>query len=209
MHPSFKRTSGISLIIGSLLLMLTMVLHPVGGSIEHIIHIAHINRVSHSLAIACLPFIGFGYYGLALALNTENKLSILALVIAGMGLVAGMIAASINGLTLSEYLLHAGDTFKNQPFIVDSIAHYSGAINHPMAYILMCCLLASMGIWSVLILLTQVFPKWLGYLGLALVVLGGLGFAMQFQFIHVSGFRVFIAGLLTWIVGMGIYLMRK
>lgn len=209
MHQSFKRTSGISLIIGSLLLMLTMVLHPAGGSIEHILRIAHVNVISHSLAIVSLPFIGFGYYGVAVALNTDSKVSILALMIAGLGLIAGMIAATINGLTLPMFLTHSTEAIRDQVEVVQSIVRYGAAINRPMDYVLMLALLASMGIWSVLILRTTVFPKWLGYLGLALVLLGTVGFAMRFNFIHVAGFRVFIFGLLVWIVGMGVALMRK
>jgi len=209
MDQSFKRTSGLSLIIGSLLLTLTMILHPSGGSIEHILHMVRVNMISHSLAIVSLPFIGFGYYGVATALLTKSKLSMLGLAVAALGLVAAMMAGTINGLTLSLFLQGSTADLQNQAEVIKAIMRYGFAINRPMDYILMGAFMLSMGIWSVLILRLGAFPKWLGYLGLTLVVLGTAGFAMRFNFIHLAGFRVFIFGLLTWIVSMGVYLTRK
>lgn len=209
MDQSFKRASGLSLIIGSLLLTLTMILHPSGGSIEHILHVVQVNMISHSLAIASLPFIGFGYYGVATALLTKSKISILALAVATLGLVAAMMAGTINGLTLSLFLQGSAEDLQNQVEVIKAIMRYGFAINRPMDYILIGAFMLSMGIWSVLILRTTVFPKWLAYLGLGLVVLGILGFAMRFDYIHLGGFRAFIFSLVGWIVGMGVALMRK
>lgn len=209
MDQSFKRASGLSLIIGSLLLTLTMILHPSGGSIEHILHVVQVNMISHSLAIASLPFIGFGYYGVATALLTKSKISILALAVATLGLVAAMMAGTINGLTLSLFLQGSAEDLQNQVEVIKAIMRYGFAINRPMDFILMGAFMLSMGIWSVLILRTTVFPQWLAYLGLGLVALGILGFAMRFDYIHLDGFRIFIFGMVGWIVGMGVALMRK
>lgn len=209
MDQSFKRASGFSLIIGSLLLTLTMILHPSGGSIEHILHVVQVNMISHSLAIASLPFIGFGYYGVATALLTKSKISILALAVAILGLVAAMMAGTINGLTLSLFLQGSAEDLQNQVEVIKAIMRYGFAINRPMDYILMGAFMLSMGIWSVLILRTNVFPKWLAYLGLGLVVLGSLGFVMRFDYIHLDGFRIFVLSLVGWNVGTGVALMRK
>lgn len=209
MDQSFKRASGLSLIIGSLLLTLTMILHPSGGSIEHILHVVRVNMISHSLAIASLPFIGFGYYGVATALLTKSKLSMLALAVAALGLVAAMMAGTINGLTLSLFLQGSSEDLQNQAEVIKAIMRYGFAINRPMDYILMGAFMLSMGIWSVLILRTPVFPKWLAYLGLGLVALGCLGFVMRFNYIHLTGFRIFVFSLVGWIISMGAYLMRR
>ena len=209
MDFQFKRTSGISLIIGSLLLIATMVLHPSGGSVEHILHISKVIVGSHSLAILCLPFIGFGFYGISEALQTPGRVATLAFMMAALGLVAAMIAGTINGLTLPLFLSHSTEAIQSQPELVQSIVRYGTAINHPMDYVFIISILLAMGIWSVLILRTAVFPKWAGYLGIAFLLLVLIGLVMKFNFIDLTGFRIFIFGLLSWIVSMGMLMMRR
>lgn len=209
MDFQFKRTSGISLIIGSLLLIATMVLHPSGGSVEHILHISKVIVGSHSLAILCLPFIGFGFYGISEALQTPGRVATLAFMMAALGLVAAMIAGTINGLTLPLFLSHSADAIQSQPELVQSIVRYGAAINQPMDYVFIISILLAMGIWSVLILRTAVFPKWAGYLGISFLLLVLIGLVMRFNFIDLTGFRIFIFGLLSWIVSMGVLMMRR
>jgi hypothetical protein len=209
MDFQFKRTSGISLIIGSLLLIATMVLHPSGGSVDHILHISKVIVGSHSLAILCLPFIGFGFYGISVALQTPGRVATLAFIMAALGLVAAMIAGAINGLTLPLFLSHSTEAIQSQPEVIQSIVRYGAAINQPMDYVFIVSILLAMGIWSVLILRTAVFPKWAGYLGLLFLLLVLIGLVMRFNFIDLTGFRIFIFGLLGWIVSMGVLLMRR
>lgn len=209
MEFQFKRTSGISLIIGSLLLIATMVLHPSGGSVEHILHISKVIVGSHSLAILCLPFIGFGFYGISEALQTPGRVATLAFMMAALGLVAAMIAGAINGLTLPLFLSHSADAIQSQPEVVQSIVRYGAAINQPMDYVFIISILLAMGIWSVLILRTAVFPKWAGYLGILFLLLVLIGLVMRFNFIDLTGFRIFIFGLLSWIISMGVLMMRR
>jgi hypothetical protein len=78
-----------------------------------------------------------------------------------------------------------------------------------MDYVFSGSLLLAMGIWSVLILRTAVFPKWTGYLGILLLLLVVIGLVMRFNFIDLTGFRIFIFGLVSWIVSMGVLLMRR
>ncbi len=104
-ETEFIKTAGICLLIGALLATLAMTLHPNGGNIEHIIKIKSVLAFSHSVAIFCLPLIGFGFWGLSKILETKSKISTLAFFIFSFGLFAAMIAATINGLTLPTLLL--------------------------------------------------------------------------------------------------------
>lgn len=65
MELSFKNLSGICLFFGSLLATLTMLIHPVGGSLGDIAHMKSAFNFSHGMAIFCLPFIAFGFWGLS------------------------------------------------------------------------------------------------------------------------------------------------
>lgn len=182
---------------------------PERGSVEHILRITKVIVGSHSLAILCLPFIGFGFYGISVALQTPGRVATLAFMMAAFGLVAALIAATINGLTLPLFLSHSTEAIQSQPELVQSIVRYGAAINHPMDYVFITSILLAMGIWSVLILRTAVFPKWAGYLGILFLLLVLIGLVLRFNFIDLTGFRIFIFGLLSWIISMGVLMIRR
>jgi hypothetical protein len=209
MDSRFQKLSGYCLMIGAFLMIVTMVLHPSGGNFEHLLKIHKVAMIAHSIAIFSLPFVGFGFLGLSRALITPSKVSFLAFCISCTGLIAAMLAATINGLTLPFYVLqHAQDTEPNLS-TVKLILQYGSNINKPMDYIFIMGSSISMGIWSVLILRTTGFPKWIGYYGLVLLLMAGIGFFLNFNFINLVGFRAYIFGMSSWIVLMGYLLAYK
>lgn len=204
----FKRASGICLLLGSILATLTMVLHPMGGDIEHIVKIKRVLMFSHAIAIFCLPFIGFGFWGLSNILKTKSKMSLLAFFILLFGLIAAMTAATINGLVLPKF----ASSFRadeNDISVLKQIISYGHAINISMTYIVITALSLSIGIWSFLIILTNQIPKWLGYFGLAIIAFGLLGIFFQFKFTDIFGFRTFVFGLVSWIIAVGFNMLRE
>ncbi len=209
MEKQFKQSSGISLIIGSLVLTATMVLHPSGGSIERILKIRDVIVVSHSLAIVSLPFVGFGFYGLSVLLLTPSRISMLAFITIAFGLVAAMIAGTINGLTLPIFLSHYANELNQDLTIPQAIVRYGFAINKPMDYIFIAASAVSVGIWSVLMIRGSKFPKWVGYYGLSLLLLAIVAAFFRFNFIDLSGFRVVVFGMVSWIISVGVFILRK
>lgn len=206
MEREFKKASGISLLIGSLLLVATMVLHPSGGSIEHILNIKKVIIISHSLAILSLPFIGFGFWGLSLSLTTKSRVSMLAFMVAALGLVAAMIAAAVNGITLPLFVSEVA----NQDYDVNTIkliTTYGRSLNISMDYIIILSFGLAIMIWSALMVKGVNFPKWMGYYGLVLMVAGLVALLNQFNFVGLFGFRVFIFGIVTWIIAVGIKIL--
>lgn len=203
----FKRASGICLLLGSILATLTMALHPMGGDIEHIVKIKRVLMFSHAIAIFCLPFIGFGFWGLTNMLKTKSKMSLLALFILLFGLIAAMIAATINGLVLpnfaSKYWINDSDVS-----VLNKIIGYGHAINISMTYIVITAISLSIGIWSFLIIKTNQLSKWLGYFGLIVIIIGLLGVLLSFDLTSLLGFRTFIFGLVSWIIVIGIKMIK-
>lgn len=206
METEFKNNSGISLIVGSILMIATMVLHPSGGHIEHILKIKSIIIVSHALAIFSLPFIAFGFLGLSTALLTKSKISILSFIISCFGLFAAMIAATINGLTLPLFLSQIVPQNIGGN-IISSIGTYGRNINIPMDYILLISFALSISIWSVLIIMSEKFPKWIGYYGLLLILFGVFALFNKYNFIGLFGFRIIIFGIVSWIIVAGIKIL--
>jgi hypothetical protein len=209
MENSFTKASGISLIAGSLLMIATMVLHPAGGSMEHIFRIRNAAMISHALAIFTLPFMAFGFYGLSALLHTKSRLSILSFIIACFGLLAGMIAATINGLTLPLFVASYSSQMEQAPALIKPIVQYGSFINKPMDYILMAALSLSIFIWSLLIIRSACFPKWVGYYGMAIIPLGVLAVLFKFDFTSLFGFRVFVFSMTGWILGMGVLMTKS
>jgi hypothetical protein len=208
MDTSFQKFSGNSLIISSILLVLTMVLHPTGGDVKHIMQMHDVAIVAHSLAIFSLPFVAFGFYGLSIALLTNNKISMLSFIFVCFALFAGMIAASINGLILPMFVENYANDFEQNINVLKPILKYGSFFNKSMDYVMIIGILVAISIWSVLIIQSVKFPKWIGYYGLILLVVASLGAILNFNFVNLFGFRIFVFGLVSWIVLVG-WLMRK
>ena len=209
MENHFYKSTSISLILGALLIIITMVMHPSGGSIEHIINISKTITVAHSSAIFSLPIILFGFYGLTLKLLDKWKLSILAFIIISFGLVAAMFAALFNGLTLPLFLNQYSERLEENIEVLKPITNYSFAINIPLDYIfIIACCLAIM-IYSIIILLENKFPKLVGYLGVLIVLFSIIGGLTGFIFTSLTGFRIFTFSIAVWILSSGALLYKS
>ncbi len=209
MKNQFYKSTGTSLITGSLFIIATMILHPSGGNTKHIIQISTSLIVVHSLAIFCLPILLFGCYGLTNSLLEKSKISVLAFIIMGFGCIATMFAAVVNGLTLPYFLKQYVGNLEQNASIIKPIMNYGFAINKPLDYIFIvaCCL--AIFIYSILIIRTNKFPKWIGYFGVLLISFCILGAFTGFVFTSLTGFRVFVFSLAGWILSSGVSLIRS
>lgn len=208
MDTNFYRSTGFSLILSSILAILTMVLHPSGGGIEHIIKIAAPLQVTHSLAIFCLPFILFGFYGLTHRLLGSWKFAVLAFIIMSFGLFAAMLAALFNGLVVPYFLSqNAGQVEQNEPFI-NLILSYGFAINKALDYVFIVAFCSSIVIYSLKIMRSKKFAWWIGYLGIAIALFAIIGWATDFVFTSLWGFRIVVFSISGWILASGIALIR-
>lgn len=209
MEKSFKKFAGYSLIIGSVLMILTMVLHPTGGNLEHIIKISNVLMITHSIAIFSIPFVAFGFYGLSKNLVTDSKTSYLGFTFVIFGLIAVILAASINGLILPMYSSKFQNETGQNLEALKLIISYGSTFNKAMDYIFMGGYSIAMLIWSVVIILTSKLPRWIGFYGLILLAFVIIGFLLQFNFISVWGFRIYVFGIVSWIILAGFFMMSR
>lgn len=209
MAPSFRKLSGYSLLIGSSLMVLTMLLHPSGGDIQHILKISKVAIISHSLGVLSTVFTAYGFYGLASALLTPVRLSFLGLCFAGFALVAVMLAALLNGIVLPLYVLQQVPVAEESVTSVKLVIQYGVTINAALAYVFITGYSIAMLIWSFAMIRSERFPDWLGYWGILLVGITIVAALFQLNFISVTGFTVYIAGIVSWIVSTAFILIRK
>jgi hypothetical protein len=206
MEHSFRRTAALCLFTGALLATITMAIHPSGGSMEHIRHISGVIVFSHSLAILCMPFIGFGAWGLSVLLATPGRIAMLAFFGFVAGLIAAMIAGAVNGLVLPYFV---GRYYQSgiDEAVLKAIIGYGRYLNAAMDYIFIAACAFAISIWSVLIIITARLPAWIGYYGIFIILAGLAGIILKFNFISVSGFSIFISGLVSWLIAGGIMML--
>lgn len=207
MEISFYKSTGISLIVGSILAIVTMVLHPSGGSIEHIIEISKPIRQTHTLAICCLPFILFGFYGLTNKLSDQRQLSVLAFIIIAFGLFAAMLAALFNGIILPSFLSGYSENLEQNIAVVKPILNYGSAINRALDYVFIVACCTSISIYSLIGIVTKKLPKWVGYFGILILLTAIIGAATNFEFTNLIVFRIVVFSIAAWILSAGVVLI--
>ncbi len=205
----FEKNAGLSLLIGSILIVVTMVLHPAGGSIEQILKIKTLIIVTHSIAILSMPFCMVGFWGFTKKLGMEHFLSLPAFAIAVFGLIAAMGAAMVNGLALPLFLERYKDASAEVLESIKPIVKYGSALNHGFDYIFIGAMCLSILLWSIAVLQTKKAAVLLGYFGIVLTLMAIVLLATGFVFVNLYGFRLFAFGVAGWIVWVSFVLMRS
>lgn len=206
MENQFKKAAGICLSIGAILATLTMAMHPVGGSLADIANMRNAFTFSHGIAVLCIPFIAFGFWGLSTMLVTNSRISFLAFSIICFGLVAAMIAGTINGLVLPSFASkYADGTVADS--ILNPIRAYGNFINLSLDYIFIGAVSLSILIWSYLIVGKKQLPVWLGYYGLLIILSIVAALLMNFNFTSVIGFSLFTFLIVSWKIAAGVLLI--
>ena len=209
MESKMYKYSGISLVLGAALLILTMVLHPMGGSIEYIIKISRVIIISHSIALFGIPFITFGFYGVYRRLCDDTGLSVLAFIFNCLAMMTGVLAGTINGLATPFFVNKYHDRIPDLKDQLGTVMQYGFALNKAFDLILIISFCISMMIWSVLIIWKQKLPSWLGWFGILISLLALCSGILGYNFISVTGFSFFIFGISIWILGLGYCQIRK
>lgn len=200
------KSAGIALISGCLLLVLTMILHPVGGNVEHLIKITTLIIITHSIAIASIPVLIFGFWGLTQYLADRKGWAIGAFIIMTTGLFAVMLAATVNGLVLPFFVNRFQEAIPETIDAIRPILQYNQSLNHAFDYIFMGASCLAILLWSVASLQTKKLSKWMGYFGLLLSIAAMLVWSTGFNFVDLGGFRYFTFSMVSWILSAGFLL---
>jgi hypothetical protein len=198
-----KKQAGISLLIFIVLLVFTMVLHPAGGSVAHLIKITNIIIITHAIAILSLPFGWVGFRGLTQVLGRDRFDSILAFAFISIGLVAVLIAAATNGLTMPVFLQDYKDASPETIESIRPVLRYSFAINQAFDYVYTFAFCIAILLWSFAILRTKTFAAWVGWLGIIVAVGAAVLFISGIAMQNLTGFRLFVSVVVLWMAVMG------
>ncbi len=209
MKNKYYKSSGISLIIGSLLIILTMIIHPTGGDFQTIIKTSKIIITTHSIAICCLPFVVFGFLGLTTKLSSEYRVSIFAFISIVQGLISAFFAALFNGLVLPSYLNKFSNSLEENIVFLKPIVSFSFAINKALDLIFIVALIIAIFLYSMLILRLEKGRNWISYLGFLITFLTLIGIFLNLNFQHLLEFQIFTISIAIWVLASGILLIKS
>lgn len=183
--------AGAALLTFVLLLLFTMVMHPAGGSIQHLQAFSGMIILTHSIAILSLPFGAAGFLGLTQHLGAGDFFARTAFAAVAFALVAVMMAATANGLVLPMLL--------KDMTAPDPLMRYTHYINSAFDYIYTAFFSFAMLFWSIAILRTRRFPAWCAYAGLVLCLAGPAFILLGLAPATLTGVRFFFAAIAIWI----------
>ena len=202
-HDNYKNHS-ISLAVGSVLLILTMVLHPAHMDVDMLL----LNVISHSLAVFSIPFCLYGFLGLTRSFTDKILQTNLGFSFSAFGLVAGMLAATINGIAATMFYQHNDGPSMEDKQIIHLIFDYSFALNNAVSYVFIGAILIAILFWSWAIVSSSKYQKWTGYLGFAFILGSILAMISGINLMQVWAFRTFIFGMVGWILIMSFKLYQ-
>ncbi|MBO9659579.1 MAG: hypothetical protein J7527_12220 [Chitinophagaceae bacterium] len=209
-NQPFSKAAGIALLVFAALLLFTMVLHPAGSNVPGLIRMSALIILTHSAAILAMPVGWAGFLGVTRYLGPDRFMSVLGFSFISIGIIAAMLAGTINGVVLPLFLRGYADASDEVLDSLKPVIRYSFSVNMAFDYIYTGAFSLGIACWSVLILQTKRMQAWIGVAGVLLAVamiaifFGGIASASK-----VMGLRIFLAAVLVWTVIAAIAVMKK
>lgn len=197
------RIAGIALIIGSLAGVITMALHPTGGSPERVMKIATIAFGVHVLAIIGVWIQAVGFLRFSLALRPGRPLVDAGLVAFLLALVTVTLAAIASGMMSVELAERALDAEPAEQPIWRVAMVCNFLVNGIMAQIYIVAFSVSVLFWSLSLLRISTAWKILGGAG---VLVSGAGLVAQISGHlqhNVHDFGLYVFATAAWTIALG------
>lgn len=201
------KVSGIALILGSIAMVVTMVLHPTG----HDLFAGRImlTIVVHTLAIASIPVIIYGFLGFSQRVGFENQTVSFAFVLYSFGCVAVLSAGVINGLAAPSLVSRYFDADEATKQSIHLLVTYGGILNSAFAKVFMVATSTAMIFWSIAIFKKSKLARITAIIGIAFALFGIVGILSGHLRTSVHGFGLFIFGQAAWTVLIGVLMIRS
>jgi hypothetical protein len=162
------RLSALALIAGSCGLIITMTLHPTGrvanAQMESMLRLL---IAVHALAIACIPVLFLGVWGLSRRLGYSDRIAVSGLVVYALALLAVMNAAVADGLVnpglFRQFVASAASRQTADSWRM--ISRYNFFVNQAYAQVYVAASSVALLLWSVSALRSKSYGRGLGIYG--------------------------------------------
>jgi hypothetical protein len=205
-----QKSGGAAWIAGSVMMLVTMSLHPTGHDLATAAtfeHGAFMARATHALALLSLPFSFLG--ALALMRRLGTPASTLGTVFFGHALAAVMLAAIASGFVAPELfaarLASEGTTRDGFGLLL----HYNSELNQACAKVYVLGSALALFSWSFAVLRTRFFAAALGWSGVLLAGACALALVSGHLRLDVHGFGAVVLGQAVWMISAGVGLWRR
>jgi hypothetical protein len=204
------RLSGLALILGSSGMIITMSLHPTGHvARDQMVPMIRMAIAVHTLALACLPLMFLGAWGLSRCMRGADDLALTGLVVYGFALVAVMNAAVASGLVTPAVLRQMVATAAPASDLWLMIQHYTFYVNQGFAQVFVAGSSAAIVLWSVAMWRSKELGRGLGIYGCLLGAATLIALFSGHLNLDVHGFGVVIFGQAAWFIIGGALLLKR
>jgi hypothetical protein len=203
---------GIALILGSIGGTFTMIVHPTGADVhpsnQNALHGIQLAILVHSLAISCLPLQFLGFLGLSRIFDLKRPIVSAALIIYGLGVVAVMCAAVLDGFgatSLAKEMLAADESNK---IVLQTLFRYNLHLGLTFAKVFLVGSSVAIIIWSVCLFKFDKFGKILGGSGCVIASLCLLMFLLGHLQTDRYGFAILVFAQSFWTILLAIWMIK-
>jgi hypothetical protein len=201
--------AGIVLILTSLVVIVAMAHHPTGGESAHIIKIGGLSGMVHATMMTAMVALLFGFTVFAARLGLNQSLVLFGLIAYGVGAVAHLGAALINGFVVvsmaSQYVGAAATELQQ----LRQLMRLTWALNQALAGLGAIAIVAGMTFWSLHLLRLNAIARIAGILGLALGILPVAAYVGGVLQMNVAGAFIIYAAQGAWALAIGAMLVMK
>jgi hypothetical protein len=203
-----ERKSSTALIAGSAGMIITMIFHP-GGKIapEQLDHFIRLNIGVHSLALASVPVLFLGAWGMSKRLDGGDRLAWAGLVLFALASIAVMNAGTLNGLVAPTLMRQIVAATPDTRETWRMITNFSFQMNQAFARVYGVGSSLAIVLWSVAILRYRALGLGVGIYGVVLGLVTGVAICSGLLTPDRHGFAILIFGQAIWflVVASGLW----
>jgi len=202
------RKSGIALIVGSMAMVITMAIHPRGHvtTADEAENMARMLIAVHSLALASVPVIFLGTWGLSRRLDAPDRVAMAGLVIYTFALIAVTNAAVFDGLVAPNIIRQIVGAAAEKKDAWQVAMRLNFEMNQAYARLYAAASGVAILLWSVVIVRKGQLSRAVGIYGciLGLAIVGAVGSGLLNPNVH--GFGALIFAEAAWFIVVGLQL---
>jgi hypothetical protein len=193
-------------------MIITMISHP-GGKISpaEVDHVARMLIVVHSLALASIPVIFLGAWGMTRRIGGANRLAWAGLVLYALASIAVMNAAVCDGLMAPTLIRKIVAATAETRDVWQTLMNFNFQLNQAFARVYAVGSSLAVVLWSMSILRYRALGLGVGIYGVVLGVATILGICSGFLTPDRHGFGMLVFGQATWflVVAGGLWRFDK
>ncbi len=207
-----SRFAARALVVGTIGLFVTMGLHPTGAEALANAESGGLNLLArgvHALAIAMMPLLLVGFFGVTRRLKARPGLSACAFAAWGLALVSVLMAAIMSGLVAPAVADRIAATAAAERDDLLRLLRFTGTLNQAFAAVYVALGGAAIVAWSLALRAERTVPRLLPWLGVLVGVAAAVGTLSGRLALDVMGFGAVVLGQGVWMLGVAWWLGRS